>query len=171
MEKSFESVYHSPALDLFRADCLEKQDSSISLSALDVKLWLSDKEDIELIKDYYFELQRSDSPLKIFRNSYEFWNNAFRFVVYRMLGEESNLLEALKLCWSLLQFRIPENEELSLLTSALERLTDTTIISEEEEGQKALYKLRCRIESCQIAHAKCKRGNVSDYFPKPPVIR
>lgn len=152
LEKSFESVYHSPALDLFRADCLEKQDSSISLSALDVKLWLSDKEDIELIKDYYFELQRSDRPLTSFRNSCEFWNNAFRFVVYRMLGEESNLLEALKLCWSLLQFRIPENEELSLLTSALERLTDTTIISEEEEEQKALYKLRCRILSCQIAH-------------------
>lgn len=152
LEKSFESVYHSPALDLFKADCLEKQDSSISLSALDVKLWLSDKEDIELIKDYYFELQRSDRPLTSFRNSYEFWNNAFRFVVYRMLGEESNLLEALKLCWSLLQFRIPENEELSLLTSALERLTDTTIISEEEEEQKALYKLRCRILSCQIAH-------------------
>ena len=152
LEKSFESVYHSPALDLFRADCLEKQDSSISLSALDVKLWLSDKEDIELIKDYYFELQRSDRPLTSFRNSCEFWNNAFRFVVYRMLGEESNLLEALKLCWSLLQFRIPENEELSLLTSALERLTDTTIISEEEEEQKALYRLRCRILSCQIAH-------------------
>lgn len=97
-------------------------------------------------------LQRSDRPLTSFGNSYEFWNNAFRFVVYRMLGEELNLLEALKLCWTLLQFRIPENEELSLLTSALERLTDTTIISEEEEEQKALYKLRCRIESCKIAH-------------------
>ena len=152
LAKSIESVYSSPALDLFRSDCLEKQDSSISLSALDVKLWLSDKEDIELIEDYYFMLQKSDRPLTSFRNSYEFWNNAFRFVVYRMLGEESNLLEALKLCWSLLQFRIPENEELSLLTSALERLTDTTIISEEEEEQKALYKLRCRILSCQIAH-------------------
>ena len=152
LEKSFESVYHSPALDLFRADCLEEQDSSISLSALDVKLWLSDKKDIELIEDYYFMLQRSDRLLTSFRNSYEFWNNAFRFVVCRMLGEESNLLEALKLCWSLLQFRIPESEELSLLTSALERLTDTTIISEEEEEQKALYKLRCRILSCQIAH-------------------
>ena len=152
LEKSFESVYHSPALVLFRADCLEKQDSSISLSALDVKLWLSDKKDIELIEDYYFMLQRSDRLLTSFRNSYEFWDNAFRFVVYRMLGEESNLLEALKLCWSLLQFRIPENEESSLLTSALERLTDTTIISEEEAEQKALYKLRCRIESCQIAH-------------------
>ena len=150
--KSIESVYHSPALDLFRADCLEKQDSSISLSVLDVKLWLSDKEDIELIKDYYFMLQRSDRSLTSFKNSYEFWNNAFCFGVYRMLGEELNLLEALKLCWSLLQFRIPENEELSLLTSALERLTDTTIISEEEEEQKALYKLWCRIKSCQIAH-------------------
>lgn len=150
--ESIESVYHSPALDLFKMDCLEKQDSSISLSVLDVKLWLSDEEDIELIKDYYFMLQRSDRPLTSFRNSYEFWDNAFRFVVYRMLGEESNLLEALKFCWSLLQFRIPENEEFSLLTSALERLINTTIISEEEEEQKALYKLRCRIMSCQIAH-------------------
>ena len=152
LEKSIESVYHSSALDLFRADCLEKRNSSISLSALDVKLWLSDKEDIELTKDYYFMLQRSDRPLTSFGNSYEFWDNAFRFVVYRMLGEELNLLEALKLCWTLIQFRIPENEELSLLTSALERLTNTTIISEEEEEQKALYKLRCRIESCKIAH-------------------
>lgn len=152
LEKSIESVYHSSALDLFRADCLEKRNSSISLSALDVKLWLSDKEDIELIEDYYFMLQRSDRSLTSFGNSYEFWNNAFRFVVYRMLGEELNLLEALKLCWTLIQFRIPENEELSLLTSALERLTNTTIISEEEEEQKALYKLRCRIESCKIAH-------------------
>lgn len=152
LEKSIESVYHSSALDLFRADCLEKRNSSIPLSALDVKLWLSDKEDIELIEDYYFMLQRSDRPLTSFGNSYEFWNNAFRFVVYRMLGEELNLLEALKLCWTLIQFRIPENEELSLLTSALERLTNTTIISEEEEEQKALYKLRCRIESCKIAH-------------------
>lgn len=152
LAKSIESVYSSPALDLFRSDCLEKQDSSISLSALDVKLWLSDKEDIELIKDYYFMLQRSDRPLTSFGNSYGFWDKAFRFVVYKILGEESNLLEALKLCGSLLQFKIPENEELSLLTSALERLTDTTVISEEEEEQKALYKLRCRILSCQIAH-------------------
>ena len=150
--ESIESVYHSPALDLFKADCLEKQDSLMSLSAFDVKLWLSDKADIELIKDYYFMLQRSDRPLTSFKNSYEFWNNAFRFVVYKILGKESNLLEALKLCGSLLQFKIPENEELSLLTSALERLTDTTVISEEEEEQKALYKLRCRILSCQIAH-------------------
>ena len=123
------------------------------LSALDVEnYWLSDKEDIELIKDYYFMLQRSDRPLTSFGNSYGFWDKAFRFVVYKILGEESNLLEALKLCGSLLQFKIPENEELSLLTSALERLTDTTVISEEEEEQKALYKLRCRILSCQIAH-------------------
>lgn len=152
LEKAIERVYHSPTLDLFRSDCLEKQDSPISLSALDVKLWLSDKEDIELIKNYYFMLQRSDRPLTSFGNSYGFWDNAFRFVVYKILGEESNLLEALKLCGSLLQFKIPENEELSLLTSALERLTDTTVISEEEEEQKALYKLRCRILSCQIAH-------------------
>ena len=51
-----------------------------------------------------------------------------------------------------------------MLTSALERLTDTTIISEEEEEQKALYKLRCRIESCQIAHflfqKECSDGAV-----------
>lgn len=164
LAKSIESVYSSPALELFRSDCLEKQDSAISLSALDVKLWLSDKEDIELIKDYYFMLQRSARPLTSFGNSYEFWDNAFRFVVYKILGEESNLLEALKLCGSLLQYRIPENEELSLLTSALERLTDTTIISEEEEEQKALYKLRCRIESCQIAHflfqKECSDGAV-----------
>ena len=152
LEKAIERVYHSPTLDLFRADFLEKQDSPVSLSALDVKLWLSNKEDIELIKDYYFMLQRSDRPLTSFRNSNEFWNNAFRFVVYKMFGEESNLLEALKLCWTLIQFRIPENEELSLLSSALERLTNTTVISEEEEEQKALYKLRCRIKSCQIAY-------------------
>ena len=152
LEKAIERVYHSPTLDLFRADFLEKQDSPVSLSALDVKLWLSNKENIELIEDYYFMLQRSDRPLTSFRNSYEFWNNAFRFVVYKMFGEESNLLEALKLCWSLIQFRIPENEELSLLSSALERLTNTTVISEEEEEQKALYKLRCRIKSCQIAY-------------------
>ena len=55
-----------------------------------------------------------------------------------MLGEDSNLLEALRLCRSLLQFRLPENEEFSLLTSALERLTNITAISEEEEEQKAL---------------------------------
>lgn len=150
--ESIESVYHSPALDLFKADCLEKQDLSMSLSALDVKLWLSDKEDIELIKDYYFMIQKSGRSLTSFENSYEFWDNAFRFVVYRILGEEPNLLEALKLCWSLLQLRIPENEEFSLLISALEWLTDATVISEEEEEQKALYKLRCRIGSCQIAH-------------------
>ena len=150
--ESIESAYHCPALDLFKADCLEKQGSSISLSDLNVKLWLSDKKDIELIKDYYLILQRSDRSLTSFRNSYEFWDNAFRFVVYRMLGEEANLLEALKFCWALLQFRIPENEEFSLLTSALERLTDSTIISEGEEEQKAIYKLSCRIESCQIAH-------------------
>ena len=41
--ESIESAYHCPALDLFKADCLEKQGSSISLSDLNVKLWLSDK--------------------------------------------------------------------------------------------------------------------------------
>lgn len=104
--KNIESVYHSPALDVFRTDCLEKQDSSKFLSVLDVKLWLSDKEDIELIENYYFMLQRSETPLTSLKNSYEFWNNAFCFAIYKLLGEESNLLEALKLCWSLLQFRI-----------------------------------------------------------------
>ena len=108
--------------------------------------------DIELVKDYYSMLRRSGRPVTDFKNSYEFWNYAFRFVVYRMLGEDSNLLEALRLCRSLLQFRLPENEEFSLLTSALERLTNITAISEEEEEQKALYKLCCRIESCQISH-------------------
>ena len=152
LEKSIESVYHSPALDLFRADFLEKQDFLVSLPAFDEKLWLSDKKDIELVKDYYSMLRRSGRPVTDFKNSYEFWNYAFRFVVYRMLGEDSNLLEALRLCRSLLQFRLPENEEFSLLTSALERLTSITAISEEEEEQKALYKLCCRIESCQISH-------------------
>ena len=152
LEKSIESVYHSPALDLFRADFLEKQDFLVSFPAFDEKLWLADKKDIELVKDYYSMLRRSGRPVTDFKNSYEFWNYAFRFVVYRMLGEESNLLEALRLCRSLLQFRLPENEEFSLLTSALERLTNTTAISEEEEEQKALYKLCCRIESCQISH-------------------
>lgn len=165
--KSIEKVYHSPALDLFRFDCLERQDLLISLSALDAKLWLSDKEDIELIKEYYLMLQRSDRPLTSFKNSYEFWNNAFRFVVYRMLGDESNLLEALRLCGSLLQFRLPENEEFSLLTSALERLTESTLISESAGEQKALYKLRCRIEACQIAHflfqKECKDASVSHW--------
>ena len=69
-----------------------------------------------------------------------------------MLGEEPNLLEPLRLCGSLLQFRLPENEEFSLLTSALERLTDSTNISENMDEQKALYKLCCRIESCRIAY-------------------
>ena len=162
LEKSIETVYRSPALDLFRADFLEKKD--LSLSAFDAKLWLSDKEDIELLEDYYFMIKKSDLPLKNFRNSYKFWNDAFRFVSYRMLGEELNLLEVLRLCWTLLQFRIPEDEEFELLTSAMERLIDTTIISKEEEEQKALYKLCCRMESCRIAHflfkKKCTDGSI-----------
>ncbi len=152
LEKSIESFYHSPALDLFRADFLEKQDFLVSLPAFDEKLWLSDKGDIELVKNYYSMLRRSGRPVTDFKNSYEFWNYAFRFVVYRMLGEEPNLLEPLRLCGSLLQFRLPENEEFSLLTSALERLTDSTNISENMDEQKALYKLCCRIESCRIAY-------------------
>ncbi len=152
LEKSFENLYDSPALDLFKVDCLEKQDLSISLSTLDVKLWLLDKEEIALLADYYDMLKKSDRSWRNFRNSYEFWNSAFHFAVYRMLGKELNLLDVLRLCWSLLQLRTPENGELSLLTSALERLTDTTNISEEEEEQMALYKLYCRIESCRIAH-------------------
>src|SRR5699024_10231008 len=119
-------------------------EEKISLATLDVRLWLSDEEDIVLIKDYYDTLEGSGKPMESFRNSYEFWNNTICFVVYKMFGEESNLLEALRGCWSLIQFKIPENEELLLLTSALERLTDATIISEDEDEQKALYKICCR---------------------------
>lgn len=162
LEKIIETIYKSPALELFKADCLERQEEHISLATLDVRLWLSDEEDIVLIKDYYDTLESSGIPMENFRNSYEFWNNTIRFVVYKMLGEESNLLETLRVCWSLLQFRIPENEELLLLTSALERLTDATVISEDEDEQKALYKICCRIESCKIAHFLFKKGSTDE---------
>lgn len=162
LEKIIETIYKSPALELFKADCLERQEEKISLATLDVRLWLSDEEDIVLIKDYYDTLEGSGKPMESFRNSYEFWNNTICFVVYKMFGEESNLLEALRGCWSLIQFKIPENEELLLLTSALERLTDATIISEDEDEQKALYKICCRIESCKIAHFLFQKGSTDE---------
>ena len=152
LEKSIETIYNSPVLDLFKADCLGREKEPISLSNLEVRLWLSNKADMVLIKDYYVALKSSGIPLKNFKKSYEFWNNVLRFVVYKMLGEESNLLEALKICWALLQFRIPEDEELLLLTSALERLTNSTIVLKGEEEQKAIYKIYCRSISSQIAH-------------------
>ena len=162
LEKIIETIYKSPASELFKADCLERQEEKISLATLDVRLWLSDEEDIVLIKDYYDTLEGSGKPMESFRNSYEFWNNTICFVVYKMFGEESNLLEALRGCWSLIQFKIPENEELLLLTSALERLTDATIISEDEDEQKALYKICCRIESCKIAHFLFQKGSTDE---------
>ena len=75
IEKIIETIYKSPALELFKADCLERQEEKISLATLDVRLWLSDEEDIVLIKDYYDILEGSGKPMESFRNSYEFWNN------------------------------------------------------------------------------------------------
>lgn len=154
----YSNFYHSPALSLFRADFVEPIESEDDLKNFNQELWQSDRIDIELIREYYDMLQISGRPLDTFPASSRFWNKAFSYSIYKILGSDALLLSSLRLCYSLLKFHIPISEELSLLILALNQLIGVTTITDDNTEQEAIYKLQCRILACRLAQLLFKNG-------------
>ena len=127
------------------------------------KIWLSNEQELGLIKDFYdvlyindFKLQNNDMLLKCS-------NMLFRISIYRVISSEIlHNMAALKLCYAIIKNEIVLKTEIQTLLVCLLKLQDETVIKQTDSEQEALYKLRCRIISCKIAKELYVRGIKSD---------
>ncbi len=120
---------------------------------------LCGEQELNLFKDFYdilyaihFKLQGNDVVLICA-------NMVFKTSVYRVIcGEILHSISALKLCYSLVKNGLPSEIELQTLLVGLSKLQDETAIKQTDSEQEALYKLRCRIITCEIAKELYAKG-------------
>ena len=154
----FKNYYRPYVISLFERDCVHHDiDKEDGIS--DIELWLSEEKDIKMLGSYYMLLRNSRRDVTTFEETYSFWNNVFRFSIYRVLSSETMQLDALRLCHSLLLFKYPKEDELELLFVALDQLIGITTIIDDDEEQEAINKILCRIWSCRIAAELYKQGS------------
>ena len=138
-------------------------DSKFYFEDFQNKIWLSNEQELGLIKDFYdvlyindFKLQNNDMLLKCS-------NMLFRISIYRVISSEIlHNMAALKLCYAIIKNEIVLKTEIQTLLVCLLKLQDETVIKQTDSEQEALYKLRCRIISCKIAKELYVRGIKSD---------
>lgn len=152
---------NSIAIDMIEACFVD--DSKFYFEDFQNKIWLSNEQELGLIKDFYdvlyindFKLQNNDMLLKCS-------NMLFRISIYRVISSEIlHNMAALKLCYAIIKNEIVLKTEIQTLLVCLLKLQDETVIKQTDSEQEALYKLRCRIISCKIAKELYVRGIKSD---------
>ena len=152
---------NSIAIDMIEACFVD--DSKFYFEDFQNKIWLSNEQELGLIKDFYdvlyindFKLQNNDMLLKCS-------NMLFRISIYREISSEIlHNMAALKLCYAIIKNEIVLKTEIQTLLVCLLKLQDETVIKQTDSEQEALYKLRCRIISCKIAKELYVRGIKSD---------
>lgn len=152
---------NSIAIDMIEACFVD--DSKFYFEDFQNKIWLSNEQELGVIKDFYdvlyindFKLQNNDMLLKCS-------NMLFRISIYRVISSEIlHNMAALKLCYAIIKNEIVLKTEIQTLLVCLLKLQDETVIKQTDSEQEALYKLRCRIISCKIAKELYVRGIKSD---------
>lgn len=157
---TFKTYYgdSSLAINLFNNDFIENGEA-YDVQKYQDKLWLSDKKSIHLLEGYYESIKESDVSQGRGKTTLDFWNQIFYFSVFKLYGGISELLlPSLKLCCSLLKFKMPKKEELNLLLSVLGQLVNITSLSNVSFENEAIYRFQCRVYACRIAQILYKNG-------------
>lgn len=136
---------------------------NISLDDFQKDIWLCNEKELSLLIDFYGVLSMEHYNFLDDNIVLTYAKAVFEISVSRIAScDIFKGITILKLCHLLVKNNISSTMGDKILIASLEKLKENTIILETDVEWEALYRLRCRILSCNIAKELYVRGIKSE---------